>query len=317
MTGEYAKRNGCTLCPRRCGVDRTHGQIGYCQSGAVMRVARAALHFWEEPCISGTEGSGAVFFTGCNLRCRFCQNAEISGRQAQAGVEVTPEQLSEIFLDLQRQGANNINLVTAGHYILPCTEALRMAKKGGLTIPVVYNSSGYELSETLRLLYGLVDIYLPDFKYMDPELSGLYSGAPDYPQIAMDALSEMVRQIETRYGEGAGFDGEGRMTHGVIVRQLLLPGHVHDAKKIIDYLYQTYRDRIWISMMSQYTPMASVKEDPLLGRRVTRREYDRVVDYALSLGVTCAFIQEREVALESFSPAFDGTGLPSASSPEL
>lgn len=327
-----ADMSSCVLCPRRCGVDRTRGQLGYCRSTSVMHVARAALHLWEEPCISGKDGSGAVFFTGCNLRCRFCQNAAISGGSAlsgdgsaeavwekegaiaatgMAGAEVTPKQLSEIFLNLQGQGANNINLVTAGHYILPCIEALRMAKERGLAIPVVYNSSGYELPGTLRLLYGLVDIYLPDFKYMDPELAGFYSQAPDYPQTAMRSLGEMVRQIETRFSEGAGFDAQGRMTHGVIVRLLLLPGHVTDAKRIVEYLYRTYGDRIWISMMSQYTPMPAVREDPLLGRRVTRREYDRLVDYALSLGVTNAFIQEREVAKESFIPAFDGTGLSS------
>lgn len=320
----------CRLCPRGCGVDRTRGGTGFCQSGASARVARAALHFWEEPCLSGKEGSGTVFFAGCNLRCIFCQNAEISGdgraenqtadrvleepgdggkKIPGRGAEVSPGRLAEIFLNLQAQGANNINLVTAGHFILPCVEALKVAKRRGLSIPVVYNSSGYELPETLRLLDGLVDIYLPDFKYMDPELAARYSGARDYPQTARHALAEMVRQIRSRSPEGDGFDERGIMTHGVIVRQLLLPGHVSDAKKIVEYLYSTYRDTVWISMMSQYTPMPVVKNDPLLSRRVTKREYERLVDYALSLGITHAFVQEREVARESFIPSFDGTGV--------
>lgn len=301
--------NQCTLCPRRCGVDRVAGRTGFCRSTATMRVARAALHMWEEPCISGTEGSGTVFFTGCSLRCRFCQNTEISGSHSLPGIDVTPSRLAEIFLKLQSEGANNINLVTAGHHIIPCAESLRTAKEHGLTIPVVYNSSGYELPEALRLLDGLVDVYLPDFKFMDPDLALQYCSAADYPDIAKSALEEMLRQMEKGGTEGALFDARGIMTHGVIVRQLLLPGHVSDAKKIIEYLYHTYRDRIWISMMSQYTPMSAVEKDPLLGRRVTKREYDRLVDYALSLGVANAFIQERKAAADSFIPSFHGEGV--------
>ena len=305
MSPDNYDMKNCTLCPRRCGVNREASQTGYCRSGAGMRVARAALHMWEEPCISGKEGSGTVFFTGCSLRCRFCQNAEISDGNKLAGVEVTPRRLSDIFLDLQAQGANNINLVTAGHVIVPCVHALRIAKQSGLSIPVVYNSSGYELPETLRLLEGLVDIYLPDFKFMDPELSRRYCHAPDYPETAKRAIEEMVRQTEKVPKAGAQFDERGIMKHGVIVRQLLLPGHVSDAKKIIGYLHSTYKDRIWISMMSQYTPMKAVKDDELLRRRVTKREYDRLIDYALSLGITNAFVQERDAAVESFIPAFD------------
>ena len=301
----------CRLCPRKCGVDRTAGQIGYCGSGSRMRVARAALHLWEEPCISGTEGSGAVFFTGCSLRCRFCQNAEISAKDQYRtpGTEVTPQKLADIFLNLQEQGANNINLVTAGHFIVPCAEAIELAKRRGLTLPIVYNSSGYELPETLRILDGLVDIYLPDLKFMDPELAKAYCGAPDYPDVAMQAIHEMVRQIEARFGEGAVINEHGLMTHGVIVRQLLLPGHVRDAKAVIEYLHRTYQNRIWISMMSQYTPMDAVRDDPLLRRRVTKREYERLVDYALSIGVENAFIQEMGTAKERFIPAFDGRGV--------
>lgn len=301
--------NQCMLCPRRCGADRIAGQTGFCRSTATMRVARAALHMWEEPCISGREGSGTVFFTGCSLRCRFCQNAEISGIHSLPGIDVTPSGLADLYLRLQSDGANNINLVTAGHHIIPCAESLRIAKERGLTIPVVYNSSGYELPEALRLMDGLVDVYLPDFKFMDPDLASAYCSAADYPDIAKSALREMVRQMEKPGTEGETFDARGIMTHGVIVRQLLLPGHVSDAKKIIEYLHRTYKDRIWISMMSQYTPMKAVEKDPLLCRRVTKREYDRLVDYALSIGITKAFIQERKAAAESFIPSFNGEGV--------
>ena len=301
----------CMLCPRKCGVDRTAGQTGYCASFAAMRVARASLHMWEEPCISGSEGSGTVFFTGCSLRCRFCQNAEISAgiRRPSPGIEVTPEELADIFLNLQKQGANNINLVTAGHFIVPCAKALKTAKERGLTVPVVYNSSGYELPESLRFLDGLVDIYLPDLKFMDPELARSCCGAPDYPETARKAIHEMVRQIETRFGEGAQFDERGIMTHGVIVRQLLLPGHVRDAKDAVSYLHRRYQNRIWISMMSQYTPMAAVRGDPLLKRKVTKREYERLIDYALSIGVEHAFIQETGAAVEDYIPAFDAESI--------
>ena len=222
---------------------------------------------------------------------------------------MTPQKLADIFLNLQEQGANNINLVTAGHFIVPCAEAIEIAKRNGLTLPVVYNSSGYELTESLRILDGLVDIYLPDLKFMDPKLAKVYCGAPDYPDVAMQAIHEMVSQIEARFGEGAGFDEGGLMTHGVIVRQLLLPGHVRDAKAVIEYLHRTYQNRIWISMMSQYTPMDAVRDDPLLRRRVTKREYERLVDYALSIGVENAFVQEMGTAKESFIPAFDGRGV--------
>ena len=358
-SGKTVSMEYCMLCPRRCGVNRTAGQTGFCRSLDRMRVARVSLHMWEEPCISGTAGSGTVFFTGCSLRCRFCQNAEISicedaqkhsaqyaGAPAAArqsgdaqkhsaqyagaptaagqsgakkadsedygsvpmiwpgGKEFSPQEMSEVFLALQALGAANVNLVTAGHYVLPCAQALRIAKENGLTIPVVYNSSGYELPESLRLLDGLVDIYLPDFKFMDPESARLYCGAPDYPETAKAAVREMVRQILSRYGESAGFDEEGMMTHGVIVRQLLLPGHVREAKSIIDYLYHTWKDRIWLSMMSQYTPMEAMAKDPLLCRRVTKREYQRLVDYALSIGVTQAFIQERGAASQVYIPDF-------------
>lgn len=292
----------CRLCPRECGVNRLAGQKGYCGVSAEVMVARAALHMWEEPCISGKEGSGAVFFSGCSMGCVFCQNREISrGKQ---GKIITIEHLAQLFLNLQQQGANNINLVTAGHYLPQTAEALQLAKQQGLTIPVVYNSSGYEKVEALQMLEGLVDVYLPDFKYMDPDLAKKYSFAGDYVEVAKGAIAEMVRQVGA-----AQFDERGMIQKGVIVRHLLLPGHVKDSKKVVEYLYQTYGNQIYISLMNQYTPMPAMAEDPLLSRKVTEREYERLIDYALSLGLENGFIQEGETAKESFIPAFDGEGV--------
>lgn len=292
----------CTLCPRNCGVDRLAGQKGYCRADSRLMVARAALHMWEEPCISGGEGSGAVFFSGCSMGCIFCQNHEIAA--GRTGKIIREERLAEIFLELQDKKANNINLVTAGHYVPQVTGALQEAKKRGLKIPVVYNSSGYEKPQTLKMLEGLVDIYLPDFKYMDDKLAQAYSHAQDYPQIAKMALEEMVRQAGK-----AEFDGRGMMKKGVIVRHLLLPGHLSDSKKIIRYLYETYGDRIYISMMNQYTPMPCVADDELLSRKVKKKEYETLLDYAISLGVENGFFQEGETAKESFIPEFDCEGV--------
>ena len=292
----------CRLCPRECDVNRLKGKKGFCGVDAKVMVARAALHMWEEPCISGKEGSGAVFFSGCSLGCGFCQNRRIS--RGQSGKQITIEHLVDIFLNLQEQKANNINLVTAGQFLPQVAEALKRAKARGLHIPVVYNSSGYEKTEMLNMLDGLVDIYLPDFKYMDPELAGKYSHAKDYPQVAKLALEEMVRQVGM-----PEFDSCGMMKRGVIVRHLLLPGHVKNSKNVLKYLYETYRDKIYISMMNQYTPMPTMKDDPQLSRKVTDREYERLINYAISLGLNNGFIQEGETAKESFIPEFDGEGV--------
>lgn len=291
----------CRLCPRNCGADRWKGK-GYCGVGAEVKIARAALHMWEEPCISGKEGSVAIFFSGCSLGCDYCQNRSIS--RGERGKAVTVEKLAEIMISLQEQNANNINLVTAGHYAPQTAEALYLAKEKGLRIPVVYNSSGYEKPETLRLLSGLVDVYLPDFKYLSPELSRKYSRAEDYGARAKEALKEMLRQTGS-----PRFDERGMITGGVIVRHLLLPGHVEESKRVVEYLYKTYGNQIYISIMNQYTPMPAMAKDPLLSRRVTKREYDRLVDYALSLGVEQGFIQEGETAKESFIPEFNGEGV--------
>ena len=293
--------NKCSLCPRKCMVDRDK-TTGYCGVTNTLRVARAALHFWEEPCISGEEGSGAVFFTGCNLRCVFCQNHQIA--RAEQGKEITVERLSEIFLELQAQKANNINLVTATHYVPQAAEALRMAKNQGLNIPIVYNCGGYECVETLKMLEGLVDIYLPDFKYLDEARAKRYSHAENYPQIAKEALAEMVRQQPQPV-----FDERGLMKKGVIVRHLMLPGGIKDSKAVVKYLYETYGNQIYVSLMNQYTPLPHVADYPEIDRKLKKFEYDRLVDYAISLGVENGFIQEGETAEESFIPAFTNEGV--------
>ena len=333
-TDQYMR--SCRLCPRNCGTNRLSGACGACGVPAEVYVARAALHAWEEPCISGHNGSGAVFFAGCGLKCVFCQNRAISGtsvsknlsennlpicRVAVPGKPVTVSHLAAVFLRLQNeQHANNINLVTAAQYIPQVAQALKVAKAQGLRIPVVYNSSGYEKVISLRLLEGLVDVWLPDFKYMDPELAAAYSHAPDYPEIAKRAIAEMVRQAgepefyeETRWGTDgepmpAG-SGAKLMKKGVIVRHLLLPGHVKNAKAVVQYLHETYGNSIYISMMNQYTPMGNTFKDSLLSRKVTKREYERLTEYAVGIGVEYGFIQEGGTAKESFIPSWNGEGV--------
>ena len=292
----------CNLCPRECNVDRGLGKTGFCKVPNHIKVARAALHFWEEPCISGEEGSGTVFFSGCNLRCVYCQNRKIA--EGVYGKIITVDRLAAILLDLQKQGANNINLVTPSHYVLPIVKALNLAKEQGLLIPVVYNSSAYESVETLKKLEGYVDVYLPDFKYMDEELGRKYSNAGNYSEIAKKAIDEMVRQVGN-----AQFDSRGILKKGVVVRHLVLPGYTADSKEIIKYLYDTYGNSIYISIMSQFTPILGLENYPELQRKLTEKEYDEVVDFAIELGVENGFIQEGDVAKESFIPDFDGQGV--------
>lgn len=296
------KYENCLLCPRKCGINRRTGQTGVCGVSSEIKVARAALHYWEEPCISGKRGSGAVFFSGCSLHCVFCQNREIS--DGKEGKVISKERLSDIFMELADKGANNINLVTPGQYIPDIVWAVNDAKSRGMKLPIIYNTSGYENVTELKLLEGIVDVYLPDFKYMDSTLSARYSRAKDYPSIAKQALSEMVRQQPDVVID----DATGLIQKGVIVRQLLLPGHVNDAKAVLKYLYDTYHNHVYISMMSQFTPIA-LKDYPEINRTVTRREYERLVDYALEIGITNAFIQEGDVAKDSFIPAFDCEGV--------
>ena len=296
------KYENCLLCPRKCGINRAAGQTGVCGVSAEIRVARAALHYWEEPCISGEKGSGAVFFSGCSLHCVFCQISEIS--DGKVGKIISKERLRDIFLELKAKGANNINLVTPGQYIPDIVWAVSDARRYGMELPIVYNTSGYENADELKQLEGIVDVYLPDFKYMDSALSAKYSRAKDYPSVAKQAISEMVRQQPGVVID----DATGLIQKGVIVRQLLLPGHVNDAKAILKYLHDTYQDSIYISMMSQFTPIA-LKDYPEINRTVTRREYERLIDYAIKIGITNAFIQEGNVAKDSFIPAFDGEGV--------
>lgn len=295
----------CNLCPRNCMVNRAEGKTGYCLSDNKIIVARAALHMWEEPCISGKTGSGTVFFSGCSLRCVYCQNFEIAA--ARQGKEITVSGLADIFLSLQEQGAANINLVTPDHYVTEIIQAVLQSRCRGLGLPVVYNCSGYEKREIIESLKGIVDIFLTDFKYMEGDLAEKYSRAPDYPEVAKKALEAMVYTA----GEPE-FDEKGMMLKGVIVRHLLLPGHKKNAKAVIKYVHERYGNRVYLSLMNQYTPFERLKElkgCEELCRRVTKREYENVVDYALSLGVENAFIQEGETAKESFIPDFGGEGI--------
>ncbi len=288
----------CDLCPRSCGVDRTLGGRGRCHAGAVPRVAHTMLHMWEEPCISGTRGSGTVFFSGCSLGCVYCQNAEISG--GYLGAEYDEKGLASLFLSIEAQGAHNINLVTAAHHAPHISKAIFIARERGLSVPVVYNTSGYESQKALALLSGRVDIYLTDFRYHNAKTAARYSSAPDYPDVARRALDTMIKQV------GAPQLGvDGLMQKGVIVRLLLLPGHLIEAKQILKEIYSAYGDSVYISLMSQYTPRAGIGvRFPSLARTVTPYEYASLVAYAQDLGVTNAFTQEGSSATDSFIPPF-------------
>lgn len=289
-------------------MDRKSGERGICGQTEQLKVARAALHYWEEPCISGKNGSGAVFFSGCALHCVYCQNREIAN--GTVGKEISVERLSEIFFELMEQGANNINLVTPGHFVPQIVTALERAKGQGMKLPVVYNTSSYEKVDTIKKLEGLVDIYLPDFKYMSETLSKRYSHAPDYGEAAKAAIGEMVRQTGEPVFKEGDREEEMLIRRGTIVRHLVLPGQVEDSKAVIRYLYETYGDKIFISIMNQFTPLSSSLLDyPELNRRLTEEEYDEVVDYAIELGVENGYIQEGETAEESFIPAFDCEGV--------
>lgn len=292
----------CTLCPRGCGVDRTSGARGFCGASDVVCVGRAALHAWEEPPLSGERGSGTVFFTHCTLGCVFCQNRTISRREAQ-GRPVTQERLAGIFLELQTQGAHNINLVTASHYAPTVRAALQQARAKGLHIPVVYNCGGYETVETLRMLNGLIDIYLPDFKYYSSYYAGMYSGAPDYPDFAKEAIAEMVHQTGALQ-----FDQTGMMTRGTIVRHLMLPGLAGDTAQVLRYLAEHFGDRILVSLMRQYTPFGMAERYPELDRKITDEEYEQAVTLFSELGLA-GFLQDKESISESFIPSFEGQGV--------
>ena len=296
----------CILCPRECKVDRNEKK-GICNSLNKCKIVRAALHFWEEPCISGDNGSGTIFFEGCSLGCVFCQNYEISEGKAEHGVEVSVERLVEIFFELKEKGANNINFVTPTHFMPHIKQAIRIAKDKGFDLPFVYNTSGYEKVECIRELDGLIDVYLPDMKYADDmnNIAMEYSRAKDYFEKSREAIGEMYRQVGAPQ-----FDENGLIKKGVIVRHLILPNHTKNSMRVIDYLYNTYKDDIYISIMNQYTPVntSRINAYPKLQRTITKREYEKVINYALELGVKNAFIQEGETYKESFIPNFDGEG---------
>lgn len=288
----------CNICPRRCGADRENGRLGFCGASNKIRIARAALHFWEEPCLSGKNGAGTVFFSHCNMKCVYCQNYRISTRGA--GHEASIGELAEIFLDLQSQGANNIDLVTPTHYALDIAKAVKKAKDSGLHIPVLYNCGGYESVETLKRLEGLIDIYMPDMKYYRDKYAVKYSSAPRYFETACAALEEMYRQTGA-----VVLDKNGIMQSGVIVRHMMLPGLMLDTKKIMDYLFDTYGNNIYISLMSQYTPLKNVERFPELNRKIDMKKYNSIVDYCMNRGMENVFIQEGSAAKESFIPCFE------------
>lgn len=298
----------CTLCPRACGVRRTQeGGAGLCGMGALPMIGRAALHAWEEPCISGTRGSGAVFFSGCGLRCVYCQNAQIS--QGSQGTPLSVEGLAKVFAELEAQGAHNINLVTPTHFVPQILAALALHRP---RVSVVYNSSGYETLETLRMLDGVVDVYLPDIKYIDPALAARYSGAPDYVAACQAALQEMCRQTGAPQ-----YDSEGLLLRGTLVRHLVLPGMPAQSMRILNWIAEHLPPGTPVSLMAQYTPVVGqVLGDKWLGRPVTRREYDAVVAHLRAIGLTEGYVQERSAQDTAFIPAFDGTGVPKKERPQ-
>lgn len=287
----------CNACPRKCNVDRQN-TLGYCKSSDKFKLARAALHFWEEPCISGKNGSGAIFFSGCNLGCVFCQNYDISHNCK--GVEVSDGKLIDIMKNLVDKGANNINLVNPTHY---SAQLLRVFEKYKPLVPIVYNTSGYDSVETLRLFDGIVDVYLPDFKYIRPDKAQKYSKAENYPQVAEAALTEMKRQVKSDV-----FDDRGIMQKGMIIRHLVLPSNTNASIEALDYLAENFDDT-YISVMAQYVPCGDLTEYKEINRPLTQREYDKVVNHILDLGLDKIFVQELEAASDEFIPDFDFTGV--------
>lgn len=291
--------NCCQLCPRECGADRNGGKYGFCGAGNNLRIARAALHFWEEPCISGKDGSGTVFFSNCTMKCIYCQNYEVSTNDL--GYEVSVEELADIFLDLERQGANNINLVTPTHYVPQIKQSLDIAKGKGMSLPVVYNTGGYESVRTIEMLNGYVDIYMPDFKYFNDELAVKYSRAYNYRRYVTAALDAMYKQVGMPI-----FDEDGIMRRGMIIRHLMLPGLLSDTVKIINYINKRFGENVWFSLMSQYTPVRQIEDIPSLNERLERKKYNAAVSLCERLGMENVFLQEGEAASESFIPIFYG-----------
>jgi len=291
----------CTLCPRKCGVNRLYGERGYCSAGEQVEIARAMLHNWEEPCISSGKGSGTVFFTHCSLSCVFCQNSPIS--QEGYGKIVSIERLSEIYLELQKKGAANINLVSPTHYIPQIIESIKTARKKGLVIPIVYNSNGYESLESLKLLEGFIDVYLPDIKYYYDNTALKYSNAPDYFNTASQAVLEMYRQVGS-----PEFNGE-IIKKGLIIRHLLLPGHLSESKKIIDWIAANLPKSIFVSFMSQYVPVYKASHYPEINRKVSPKSYEWLIDYYISKGMENGFMQDYTSAQSIYTPDFNLDGV--------
>lgn len=292
----------CNLCPRKCYVNRLDGELGFCRASKDVKIAKVTLHQWEEPCISGTLGSGTVFFSNCNLNCVFCQNHNIS--QLGTGKTVSINRLSEIFLEQQQRGAHNINLVTPTHYVPQIIEALKIAKAKGLNIPILYNSNGYENIETIKALRGFIDVYLPDLKYCSDKYALKYSKASNYFNTASDVIAEMASQV----GE-ATFDVDDIIQKGIIIRHLMLPGLLFDSKKVIDYIYTTFKDSVYISLMNQYTPMHEATRYSEINKPLNPKHYDSLIDYCINLGITKGFIQESGTSSTAFVPDFDLSGV--------
>lgn len=292
----------CKLCHRNCKVNRNHNKVGFCKASDKIKIARAALHHWEEPPISRKNGSGTVFFSYCNLNCVFCQNHEIS--QEFNGMEVSLKRLAEIFLELQDQGANNINLVTPTHYVPQIIEALKISKSNGLNIPILYNTNSYDSIETIKALDGYIDVYLPDFKYFNDKYAIKYSKVNNYASTSIEVIDEMLNQVGR-----PEFNSNGCITKGVIVRHLMLPGLLFDSKKVIDLLYNRYKNNIYISLMNQYVPMFKACDYPEINKSLNPKHYDSLINYALDIGVQNGFIQDEGTNTSAFTPTFNLKGV--------
>jgi len=287
----------CNICPFKCNVNRQNN-LGVCKIGGKLKISKVSTHMWEEPCISGTKGSATIFFTGCNLRCVFCQNYKISREEAQ-GTEITEQDLADIFISKQKEGVHNINLVSPTPYIKYIKKAIIIAKQNGLDIPIVYNSNGYENVESIKELDGLIDVYLPDFKYADNNIAKKYSSAINYKENAVKVIKEMYRQVGN-----ARFNEAGIIQKGIIIRHLILPNNVENSKLVLEEIANNFDKKIYVSLMGQYIPQDKSLEYEELNRKITKEEYDEVIDYFFELGLENGFVQELESASEDYIPEF-------------
>lgn len=288
----------CNMCPFKCNATRKEENLGVCGIGDKIKISKVSTHMWEEPCISGINGSGTIFFTGCNLKCLFCQNYKISRKKSE-GKEVTEEKLAEIFIDKQKEGVHNINLVSPTSYVEFIKKAIIIAKRKGLTIPIIYNSNGYENVETIKSLEGFIDIYLPDFKYANDDIAKEYSGAINYTKNALLAIQEMYRQVGN-----AKFDKDGIVQKGIIIRHLVLPNNIENTKEVLQMIADRIDKDVYISLMGQYIPEDKAKMHDKLNRKITKEEYDEVIDYFFEVGLKNGFVQELDSASEEFIPEF-------------